>query len=314
MSDRSFESVNYLLRPNKNVERKLIAATLQKLTTQFEIDRYRYVGFGSMWFADFVLLHRMLGIDDMVTIESEKSREKRVRFNRPFACIDVKMGHAADWLGEVVTGKRTITWLDYDGPLADATSGDLELAIGAMAIGSLLLTTVNARVDQLNDKFSDDKRLKPIEYLIKLFENTELASVEPRLTRNHFPLLAIELLHERLTSIVLSRKPECEYRPIWSFWYADGSDMITVGGMVADRTAAVALDASGVRTLPYATGQDVFRIELPVLTEKEKRALDRLLPCPQPLDTKKVEFELRPKEVEAYQRFYLQYPVFNENL
>lgn len=64
--------------------------------------------------------------------------------------------------------------------------------------------------------------------------------------------------------------------------------------------------------LSFVTGGTLFDIELPILTEKEKRALDKLLPCATALDHTKLEFELRPTEVAAYQRFYLEYPVFNE--
>ena len=47
MSQRSFESINYMLRPNKNVERKLIARSLLRIGQRFPIRDYRYVGFGS---------------------------------------------------------------------------------------------------------------------------------------------------------------------------------------------------------------------------------------------------------------------------
>lgn len=43
----SFEAINYALRPNKNVERKMILELLQALRTAFSLGSHQYVGFGS---------------------------------------------------------------------------------------------------------------------------------------------------------------------------------------------------------------------------------------------------------------------------
>lgn len=312
MSRRSFEAINYMLRPNKNVERKLILATLKTLQSQFDIPNYRYVGFGSMWFADFVLMHKSLGICDLITIENQKSREKRVEFNKPFACISVRMEEAATALGDVLDAKPSIVWLDYDGPLKNAATGDIETAVGAMSSGSILLVTVNAMVDQLKNKKVEDDELSPEDYLAYICDDKALVAQKDRLTRNDFPPLAAEIIHNRIKSAVLDKKPDCEYVPIWSYRYADDADMITVGGLIANAADRAKFDTSGAAALPVVTGTTLFDIELPILTEKEKRALDKLLPSGPPLDHTKLEFELRPSEVAAYQRFYLEYPVFNE--
>jgi hypothetical protein len=113
-----------------------------------------------MWFTDFELMHKVVGISDMVTIERVVSRAKRVEFNKPFACISVRMGEASDALGEVLDGKRTVIWLDYDGALEDAVSGDIETAVGAAVPGSLLLVSINAMVDQLKGHLRDGSELK----------------------------------------------------------------------------------------------------------------------------------------------------------
>lgn len=312
MSKRSFEVINYMLRPNKNVERKLILATFKKLQTSFDISNYRYVGFGSMWFSDFVLMHKTLGMNDLVTIESQKSREKRVEFNKPFACIAVRMEEAATALGEVLDAKPSIVWLDYDGPLKNATTGDIETAVGAMSSGSMLLVTVNAMVDQLKNKKVEDDELSPEDYLANICDDKSLIAQKNRLTRNDFPALAAEIVHQRIKSAVLDKKPGCEYVPIWTYRYADDAEMITVGGMIADVADREKFNGSGASALPFVTGATLFDIELPILTEKEKRALDKRLPSAVELDPATLEFELRPSEVAAYQRFYLEYPVFNE--
>lgn len=309
---RSFEAINYMLRPNKNVERKLILSTLQRIGQKFPISDYRYVGFGSMWFSDFVLMHKVFKISDMVTIEKERSRAKRVEFNKPFACIKVRMEEAATALGDVLDEKPSIVWLDYDGPLKRALTGDLETAIGSLASGSMVLVTVNAMVEQLRGNVVEDRVLGELEFLSYICETNHPPSTSELLTRNDFPSLAARIIHDRLRSAVLEKKPGCRYRPIWCYQYSDDAEMITVGGMITDDEDSTKLDLCALDAIPYITQDRLYGIDLPVLTEKEKRALDKRLPCDLPLDPNNLEFELRPSEVEAYQRFYLEYPVFSE--
>lgn len=308
---RSFEAINYMLRPNKNVERKLIAETLLHLKASFPIKDYRYVGFGSMWFSDFVLMHRSVGLSDLVSIERE--RPKRVEFNKPFGCIDVQFGDASDRLGEVLSSKKpAIVWLDYDGGLEAAMGGDIELAVSSLQSGSMVLVTVNAMVGQLDGRRRDGEAISPIEYLTEIVGSPTIKTKADQLTRANFPQLVADILHERLKSAVLSYVPGSHYHPIWTFQYKDDAIMITVGGMIADDADQEKIEAPGALKLPFVSPSQCYQIELPVLTEKEKRALDRLLPTDAAIAPEGLPFELRLREIEAYRRFYLQYPVFNE--
>lgn len=311
MKRGSFESINYSLRPNKNVERKLIVNSLHRVGRRFPVKDYRYVGFGSMWFTDFTLFHRHLGISDMVTIEKIVSRKRRVEFNKPYFCIDVRMGDASAVLGDLVDAKRSLVWLDYDGGIASATTGDVEIAVGAMTSGSMIMLSVNAMNDQLNLKDDDGNQVKPIDHLIELTGRGGLASEAHRLTKNDFPTLVAEILHERIRSATLDR-PGFAYVPIWNFLYADGADMITIGGMIVNDADASLLAECELGELPFLTVAAPFEIRLPMLTDKEKRELDRLLPRDAPIKASDLPFELRDKEIEAYRNFYLEYPLYGE--
>jgi len=61
--------VNYVLRPAKNVERKMLCEAFQRLTNFASLREYRYIGFGSIFFSDFTLFHRNLGISDLIDID-----------------------------------------------------------------------------------------------------------------------------------------------------------------------------------------------------------------------------------------------------
>ncbi len=51
----SFEKINYNLRPNKCIERKMMCDALGRLSFIEHLDNYRYIGLGSPYFADFIL-------------------------------------------------------------------------------------------------------------------------------------------------------------------------------------------------------------------------------------------------------------------
>ena len=72
MAGASFLEIDYSLRPNKSIERKVIFEFFASIRERFSLSDYTYVGFGSMWFVDFVMAHRTLGIKDMVSFEKTK--------------------------------------------------------------------------------------------------------------------------------------------------------------------------------------------------------------------------------------------------
>ena len=105
MNDKaSFDVVNYSLRPNKNIERKLIFESLRMMDNIFDFSSYRYVGMGSLWFVDFILAHKMLHINNMVSIEMPEY-EKRVEFNKPYNCINIEPGDTTTCIANHRLGK-----------------------------------------------------------------------------------------------------------------------------------------------------------------------------------------------------------------
>ncbi len=67
----SYMQINYSLRPAKSVERKMLCEAIKRLAVFDKIESYKYVGFGSAYFSDFSLIHRSLGIEDMLSIEKD---------------------------------------------------------------------------------------------------------------------------------------------------------------------------------------------------------------------------------------------------
>jgi len=94
---KSALSVQYDLRPAKQVERRMFVDAFQRLAQAgFEIRDYQYTGFGSIFFVDFIIFHKLLGISKMLSIEHDERIETRVKFNCPFECVDVKIDLATN--------------------------------------------------------------------------------------------------------------------------------------------------------------------------------------------------------------------------
>jgi Putative O-methyltransferase len=90
----SFKAFDYRIRTNKNAERKMLADAFRCLSSFEHIENYRYIGFGSITFADFVLFHKVLNISDMISIEAKADYKSRFNFNKPYRCIRMEYGES----------------------------------------------------------------------------------------------------------------------------------------------------------------------------------------------------------------------------
>src|SRR5690242_1898583 len=95
--------VNYSLRPAKQIERRMLTEAFQRLVEFGALSSYRYIGFGSIQFRDFIMFHKHLGITNMLSIEKDAINKARFEFNLPFSCVSLRIGKS----GEVLP---TIPW------------------------------------------------------------------------------------------------------------------------------------------------------------------------------------------------------------
>jgi hypothetical protein len=315
MGTRSFEVINYSLRPNKSVERKLIARVLNAIgkSPRFDWRDYRYLGLGSMWFVDFIMMHKNIGITDLVTIEREESRAKRTSFNAPYSCVEVKLGLSTKVIRELAWDKRTIAWLDYDDQLRAYMFDDLNQIVTKGTSGDVVMLSVNAEAAQLN--IIEDKVLvDPMTVLKGLVGATYIPTdAEKRLSKNQFPALVGEIMFNFIKSSVLSTSRELDFFPLFNFSYSDGAKMVTYGGMIVDASDKAILKGLSLDSqFKFVAHHGQFEIQVPQLTLKEKLELDRRMPCADAPKPEDLPFELRPTEIEAYRSFYQDYPLFAE--
>lgn len=309
----SFESVNYAIRPNKNIERKLVFEALRAIHSAIPLNDYRYVGLGSLWFVDFILAHRYLSITDMICIEYETEAD-RVEFNRPYDCVAVKRGNTSDVLPTIdLTGKPNLIWLDYDTGLEGPMLQDLELIATKAKVGTIFMVTLNAHRDRIPKLDSDGKELNK-EAGLRLAFGALVPPTLPHnaLSVNGYPKLLAQMLLAHMDSCVHRSGRTDKFLPIFNIFYRDSTPMITVGGLIADGLHERAYRTSGVDSLSCAKGTEQTSVLAPPLTIKEKLTFDQLLPCADPPSTAELGFRLSTEQIAAYHKYYRHYPIFGE--
>ncbi len=119
----------------------MLCDIFRRLTHFQPVETYRYVGFGSVWFSDFVLFHRALGIRNMLSIEQAKQSQLRFEANKPFA-IDIDFRSSSLVLPELDYDRRQFIWLDYDDPITLDMVNDIAAITRRASSGTVLVVSV----------------------------------------------------------------------------------------------------------------------------------------------------------------------------
>lgn len=307
----SFNIVNYSLRPNKSIQRSLVFEGIKQLQTSLDLERMIYVGFGSIWFADFILAHKLLGIEDMFSMEGNEIGAKRAVFNKPFKTVEVKEGLSADVLPDLLN-KATLqvrpwfTWLDYDQTLNEASVDDIRLIIEQAPPNSVILVTLSASGGPLGKPKDRPARIKKLLGKVVPDELSQADCQEDKLPQT----LAGLIENFMVTAAVDAGRPG-GLLPAFRMTYKDGTSMLTVGAILPAKGAAPA--AKATIQGPNWPGFPSLAITAPHLTLRESAVLQAELPCKLPLtraDIQKLGFDLEDNQLLAFETFYRYYPSF----
>ena len=306
----SYERINYALRPAKNIERKMIADALRRLREFAPVHNYSYVGFGSAYFSDFSLFHKALGIRRMTSIEKDEDNADRFEFNRPFACVDMKMGLSTDVLPTLEWAIDVIVWLDYDGVLNRTPLADVQFVVSEARAGSVLMLSVNVAPGAVH---ADPDRVAILRDAVGA-ENVpaEIGSTDlggwglARVCRSIVQNTIDATLRDR--NAALAPEDETHFRQIFNFHYKDGVRMLTIGGVFYRPDQLTILDKCAFGDFPYVTEDDAaYLIEVPNLTFREMRHLNSQLPL---ADAVLASPGVPERDVDRYERVYRYFPAF----
>ena len=322
----SYKKINYGLRPTKSIERKMLVEAFRKLSEFSTLESYRYIGFGSTYFSDFALFHKSLGIKNMISIEQDVHNQERFRFNCPFKCIDIRFGPSNEILPLLEWDLKTILWLDYDGQLNRHVLEDVSFFTASAVPGSIIIVSVNAQPENLPpDQISQtetytsqlhDYRLERLKSRVgeeKIPTNISRNDLNGWNNARLYQRIITNQIQETLLARNGSRNRDNEilYKQTFNFHYADGAKMLTVGGLLYERGQTHIVAKCAFEDLIFAKIDETpYLIEVPNLTYRELRFLDKLLP----IETEKdLEASPIPKEdVKKYASIYRYFPTFAE--
>lgn len=304
----------------------MIIDALQRLQPAgFSITDYQYTGFGAIYFVDFILFHKLLGMSNLLSLERMTGLTKRIEFNKPFKCVDVGMVSAASAIPNLSRDRKHILWLDYDGVIHKDFLSDIQSAVTVLPAGSILLVTVDVEPPEdhdyreVNPAFDSSKEVMGPKNWKEYFEYHASTYIKLGLKESDFGRVELrtrtaEILKASFTRAIVSRA-NMEFLPMFNFIYRDSHWMVSMGGMIAGPTEKRQLRSTTLRETEYyrdSFDTPPFEIAVPRLTRKERIYLDREMPCADGWVPE--EFDLEPDDLRKYRDIYRFLPAFAEVL
>ena len=320
--ERSYNRIDYRLRPAKSIERKMLCEAFRRLINISDFTDYSYIGFGSTFFSDFTLIHKSLGICDLISIEKEVEDKKRFEFNRPYRCIRLKFGKSSEILPILRLTRKVILWLDYDYSLEEGMLADINSFVSRAKSGSIILLTMDVEPYELPKKPKDKNRY---EHLLESIGRNKIPPgvTERDLDPQHFPEVCYKVVNNQIDQVLSIRNGVLEtkfvYKQLFNFYYKDGSSpMLTVGGIIYSKKDENNISKCSFENLDFIRTErkkyKPYEIIVPKLTFREMRCLDKILPEKKSTSIKNnMEITSIPRELrKQYSKIYRYFPNFVE--
>ncbi|MBW4460119.1 MAG: hypothetical protein KME47_07770 [Nodosilinea sp. WJT8-NPBG4] len=321
-------TIPYHLRQNKAVDRYAFMELLSKVDRFCDVSKYQYVGFGGHSLEDFKYIHNRFGISSMTSIERDEEVYKRQQFNLPHNCINCLLQDSNDFVRDFIREERTIIWLDYTKPAQLGSQiAQFQSIIDRFSSLDIIKITLNAHASsyveanktvQPNDTWN--ARIKDLEKKLgnELFP---FADISPdMMTARGFPN-AIHLIVKYAANLAMRGDLDIYFQPLTSFSYNDGQEMLTVTGILLEKTQSESFfNKTGIDQweLGNVDWKEPTRIDMPDLTIKERMHIDTFLPnFSADLVHEKLGFLINQKEsislemLKTYVLFYRQSPYFS---
>lgn len=308
----SFDAINYSLRPSKSIQRKLVFNGVGLLQRSLDLDHLAYIGFGSIWFTDFVLAHKLLGVDDMISIEGHDIGYQRALFNAPYATVRVMHGYSNGILPdlykeEALAGRPWMVWLDYDYELNESVRDDVRSLIENVPANSIVLITFNG-LDKRYGQHTADRPAR-LKTLLGSVVPDGLSPIACKDGMMQATLANLALDYMKSVAAELARPGL--FVPAFRIVYKDGPPMVTVGGVLPAKGAArIASEVVKQAGWPAKPPKSIIA---PHLTIREAVTLQAQLPSRERLSRTIVQslgFDLDDEQIDAFETYYREYPAF----
>ena len=307
----SYREIDYRIRPGKYVERMMMVEAFRRLRFA-SVESYQYVGLGSVYFSDFMLIHRALGIQKMVSIERAVQDRDRFVGNIPFSTVEMLWGDTATELAKVDLSLRSIVWLDYDGRLSSSMLSDIANVVTRVTGGSVLAVTVQCKFDRVIGEHGADASVQELVDTLgagRVAHDLKTTDIEGQGTGRLFRRIILEEINRALSArnAVLHRTHQFEARQVFNFRYEDGVPMMTLAVVIVDAGQRGLLDLCSFDALDFVrTGEEHFKIAIPKLTPREIKALEAQMPNDDP--SKLSLGAIPPRDAGQYTKLYRFFP------
>ena len=309
----SYHAINYSLRPAKTAQRKMILEACGYVRPLLAPNSFRYIGLGSPFFNDFSAFHRQYGMTNMICIEQELGDRDRFYFNRPYDCIDIQWGTSNEILPTLPwENTPTIIWMDYDGTMGADILSDIGTIFANIHPFGIVLVSI-----QVKGSFPD-RQARDLAQLRESLGDAVPASAAARdMTGKRYQRLIRTIVHNEIHKVLSQRNANASaaetacYKQLFNFAYQDGAPMTTIGGIVHLGSHSASVQGCGFDHIGFVrTQHDPFEVSVPILTHKEQRKLDSLLPS----GNLEEMTDILPNDyVDKYRSIYRYYPTFAES-
>lgn len=276
----SYEKINYKLRPQKRIERALIA----ELINNFEHiigEKINYIGMGSLFYTDFVYFNKCCNLNKMISIEMmddengeyDNQKERRFRNNKPLNAIKLIPKKTSEAIGELPFDESNFIWFDYDGCFEPFIISDLEGVIEKTTKSSIIAVSYN---DYIPKQYRSKKELH-IEKCKKEYSEFILDGVNSDFTVEDYTKIAVGICEKYIeeqvgfynsvngTNFILEKLSKVEYQ--------DGAKMNTLIWVLLDENAPYAQSFKQNIAKSEICGE--LNLKMEILTLFEKQQLDR---------------------------------------
>ena len=264
--------VSYDLRPAKQTERRILLDLVALgRACGFELSDYRYVGMGANRFYDFLLLHRYLGIHNMVSLEHDPNMVERARFNAPYDFIEVREQSTTDFIRFDAFGGRSIYWFDYDGAIGPEVTADIYALRKTVSPGDFIFVTVSGEPPRAVRKKNSSQR---VDWYTETFPDVA-NQIQPEdcedstFNQSVHKLLRTTFRHAFSTAAHVFSMP-------LQILYRDSTEMVTVGGCYLRAADNEVFRQRCQQELPFldVEGRVPYSIQRLSLSERERQVFD----------------------------------------
>jgi hypothetical protein len=262
----------YHLRPNKAVDRMLLMEVLKILDRISDIENYTYLGFGGPYLDEFRMVYELFPNIKMISIEENEDTLKRQDFHLPCGSLRLVHDRFSSFLTQYdASDLPAIYWLDYTS-LSYGNFEDFMSLLNKSCLHSLIKISLRSNPTD----YYDAKRT--------LFARQfEALMPDPSLEIPRTNMAFASLLQNMLRIAAQKALPAASgksFQPVSSFFYSDGTGMLTLTGIVCD-PGKLPEHKKIFKGWPFANldWHSPLQIDVPILSTKERLLLEKYLPC-----------------------------------